>query len=95
MRKWVKNKVFRARNCVFGHFLEIGVSGGLDIANYDSTKCFSTYENGNVSCAIDKLCIISIIYAKKEPKRAKNKVLGTSSDFGWLDWSDIMHLVIF
>ena len=28
---------------------------------------------------------------KKEPKIAKNDVLGTFSDFGWLDWSDIAN----
>ena len=33
------------------------------------------------------LCLISIIHAK----RAKNKVLSTFSDFGWLDWSDIAN----
>ena len=91
MRKWVKNKVFRARNCVFGHFLKIGVSGGLDIANYDSTKCFSTFVNGNMSCIINQICIISIIYAKKSQKGPKNEVLGTFSDFDWLGWSDIAN----
>ena len=30
-----------------------------------------------------------MIYAKKEPKMAKNDALGTFSDFSWLDWSDI------
>ena len=49
MQKWVKNEVFRAKNEDFHYFLEIGVSGGLDIAHYDSTKCFSTFANGNMS----------------------------------------------
>ena len=60
--------VFRARNEVFRHFYEIDVSGGLDIAHYGSTECFSTFGNGNVPCTINKLCIISIIYARKSQK---------------------------
>ena len=28
---------------------------------------------------------------KKVPKRAKDEVLVTFSDFGWLDWSDIAN----
>ena len=39
----------RAKNEVFGHFLEFGTSAGPDIAYYDSTKCFSTFGNGNRS----------------------------------------------
>ena len=49
----------------FGHFLEFGASDGPDIAYYDNTKCFSTFGNGNRSCIINCLCIISIIDAKK------------------------------
>ena len=53
---------------VFGHFLEIGASGRLDVAYHDSRKCFSAFGNDKRSCIINELCIISIIYAKKEPK---------------------------
>ena len=53
MQKWVKDKVFRARNEVFRHFPEIGASGGLDIAPYYSSECFLTFGNGNGSCMIN------------------------------------------
>ena len=42
----------RPRKEVFGHFLEFGLLDRLDIAYYDSTKCFSTFGNGNRSCII-------------------------------------------
>ena len=34
----------------FGHFLEFGLLDRLDIAYYDSTKCFSIFGSGNRSC---------------------------------------------
>ena len=40
----------RAKNEVFGHFLDFGTLDGLDIAYYDSTKCFAAFDNGNRSC---------------------------------------------
>ena len=43
----------RPKKEVFGHFLEFDTSGGLDIAYYDSTKCFSTFGKGNRSCIIN------------------------------------------
>ena len=54
-----QNAVFRARNEVFRHFHEIDVSGGLDIAQYGST--------------INKLCVISIIYARRSQKGPKKR----------------------
>ena len=35
--------------------------------------------------------MITLIYAKNEPKRSKNEVLGTFSEFRWLDLSDIAN----
>ena len=36
--------------------------------------------------------MMSLIYAKKnEPKRSKNEVLGTFSEFRWLDLSNIAN----
>ena len=65
----------RAKNEVFGHYLEIGASDGqiggsdgLDFAYHDSRKCFSAFGNSKRPCIINELCIISIIYAKKESK---------------------------
>ena len=49
----------------FGHFLELGASGGPDIAYYDRTKCSSTFGHGKRSCIINEVCIINVIYAKK------------------------------
>ena len=40
----------RAKNEVFGHFLEFGSSGGLDIAYYDNSKYFSGFGNVDRSC---------------------------------------------
>ena len=91
MQKWIKNEVFRAKNEGFRHFLEFGVSGGLDVVHYYSTECFSTFVNGNVSCIINKLCIISMIYVKKSQKWPKNDAVGTFSEFGWLYWFDIAN----
>ena len=56
----------------FGHFVDFVTSYGLDIAYHDGTKRFSTFENGNRSCIINSLCIISIIYAKN----SENEVFG-------------------
>ena len=58
----------RAKNKVFGHYLEIGVSDGLDIAYLDSRKCLSAFGNGKWSCIIDKQCMLSIIYPKMSQK---------------------------
>ena len=33
----------------FGHFLDFGTWDGLDIAYFDSTKCFAAFDNGNGS----------------------------------------------
>ena len=33
----------------FGHFLDFGTSDALDIAYYDTTKCFPTFGNGSRS----------------------------------------------
>ena len=38
---------------VFGHFLKIGASDGLDIAYLDSGKCFPRFGNGKRSCIIN------------------------------------------
>ena len=46
MQKRAKNEIFRARNEVFGHFLEIGASVGLDIAYFDSAKWSSRFGIG-------------------------------------------------
>ena len=75
----------------FGHFLDFGTSEGLDIAYHDSAKCFLAFGNGDRSCIINQLCIISIIYAKKSQKGPKNEVLGTFTEYGRLDWSDIAN----
>ena len=45
--------VIYAKNEIFGHFLEVGISGGFDIAYNDSTKYFLTLGYGIRSCAID------------------------------------------
>ena len=36
----------RAINEVFGHFIQFGWLDCSDIAYNDSTKCFSTFDNG-------------------------------------------------
>ena len=72
---------------VFGHFVEIGASDGLDIAYLDSRKCFSTFGNGKRSCIINKVCIISIIYAKKSQK----SVFCHFIKIGWFDMADIAY----
>ena len=46
----VSGHLVMARFC---HFLEFGTSEGLDIAYYDSTKCFSTFDHGKRSCVIN------------------------------------------
>ena len=43
----------RAKNEVFGHYLEIGASDGLDVAYHDSRKWFSALGNGKRSCIIN------------------------------------------
>ena len=58
----------RAKNEVFGHFLEFGTSEGLDIVYYDSTMCFSTFDNGLRLCIINLVCIIKHDLCKNEPK---------------------------
>ena len=58
----------RAKNEVLGHFLGIGVLDRLDIAYYDSAKCFSLFGYGKRSCIVNEACVISIIYAKKSQK---------------------------
>ena len=58
----------RAKNEVFGHFLEFGTSDGPDIAYYDRGKCFSSFGDDKRSCIINEVGIISIIYAKKSQK---------------------------
>ena len=60
---------------VFGHFLEFGTSDGSHIADYDSTKCSSTFGHGKGSCIINEVCIINVIYAK-------NEVFGHFLEFG-------------
>ena len=77
----------RAKNEVFGLFLELQWLSPSDIAYYDSTTCFSTFGSGNRSCIINQLCIIGIIYAK----RAKNEVFDHLIKFGWFDWPDIAY----
>ena len=71
----------RAKNEVFGHFLELGLLDRLDIAYYDSIKCFLTSDN---------YCIISIIYAKKEPKMSFLAILSSFVCSNRL----ILHIVI-
>ena len=34
---------------------------------------------------------INMIYVKKSQKWPKNDAVGTFSEFGWLDWSDIAN----
>ena len=43
----------RAKNEVFGHFLDFGDSDRLDIAYDDSPNCFSTYDSCCRSCMIN------------------------------------------
>ena len=43
----------RAKNEVFGHYLEIGASDGLDNAYHDNRKRFSVFGNGKWSCIIN------------------------------------------
>ena len=74
----------RAKIEVFGHFLEFGTSEGLDIAYYDSTKCFSTFDHGKRSCIINQVCIINVIYAK-------NLVFGHFLEFRTSDGSHIAY----
>ena len=43
----------RATNEVFGHYLEIRASDGLDVAYHDSRTCFSAVGNAKGSWIID------------------------------------------
>ena len=58
----------RAKNEVFGHFLDFGDSDRLEIAYDGSAKRFSTCGSGYRSCIINEVCLICIINAKKEAK---------------------------
>ena len=58
----------RAKNEVFGHFLDLGDSDRLEIAYDGSAKCFSTCGSGFRSCMINLVCIMCINCAKKEQK---------------------------
>ena len=43
----------RAKNEVFGHYLEIGASDGLDVGYHDSRQCVWASGNGERSCIIN------------------------------------------
>ena len=60
-----KKEQKRAKNEVFGLFLDFGGSNRLDIAYDGSPKCFSTYGSGYRSCKINQVCIMCINCAKK------------------------------
>ena len=72
----------RAKIEVFGQYLQIGASNGLDVVYHDSRKCFSASGNGKGSCMINYICIISMIFAKMSQKL---RFLSTSlSLVGWI-----------
>ena len=48
--KWIFEWSKEPKKEVFGHFLKFGQLDRLDIAYYDSTKCFSPFGSGNKSC---------------------------------------------
>ena len=56
----------RAKNEVLGHFLKIGASDGLDIADYDRAKRFSAFGDDKRPCIINEACIINVLYVKNE-----------------------------
>ena len=60
-----------------GQFLEFGTSDGIETANYDSTKFFSTFGHGMRSCIDNHASIIGIIYA-----RVESEVLAVFSSLG-------------
>ena len=58
----------RAKKEVFDLYLEFGTSDESHIAYDDSTKGFLIFGHGKRSCIINKVCMISINYAKKSRK---------------------------
>ena len=61
------NEIY-AKNEIFGHFLEFRTLGRLDIEFNDITKCFLTFGYGIRSCTINKVCMNTMLYIKREPK---------------------------
>ena len=59
----------RAKNEVFGHFIEFGWFDWSDIAYDDCTKYLSTFANAYRSWISNQLCISNLIHAKRAKMR--------------------------
>ena len=81
MHFWMIQK---AKNEVFGHFLEFGLLDRLDIAYFDSTKCFPTFSNVTTSWRIIQRWQKCIFEWSKEPKR---RFFGHHSWPSWPSWT--------
>ena len=79
-----------AKNEVFGHFLEFGLSDRLDIAYIDRTKCFLTFSNVTRSSWIIQRSEKCIFEWSKEPKKRFLAIF--LSLVGCIDF--ILHIVI-
>ena len=73
-----------AKNEVFGHFLEFGVSDWLDIAYFNRTKCL--HDLASVSLMLDHSRITKMPFWLNQ--RSKNEALGQILEFGASDWLD-------
>ena len=62
MRKWAKNEAF-------WHFLDFGAQIQLDIAYFDSAKCFLQFSHQFTHVLLNWSCIISVNYAEMAQKR--------------------------
>ena len=80
----------RAKNEVFGHFLEFGLLDQLDIAYRDSTKCFPTFGIVTRSWRIIQKSQKCSFEWSKLPKKSFFTIF-----WSWVCWIDlILHVVI-
>ena len=80
----------KAKNEVFGHFLEFGLLDRLDIAYCDSTKCFPTFGNVTRSWRIIQRSQKCFFEWSKRPKKRFLAIF--LSLVCWIDM--ILHIVI-
>ena len=77
-----------AKNVAFGHYLVFGLLDGLDIAYFDSNKCFPTFGKVTRSWRIIQKSRKCIFEWSKEPKK---RFLAIFWGFGLLDRLDIAY----
>ena len=76
----------KAKNEVFGHFLEFGLLDRLDIAYCDSTKCLPTFGNVTRSSWIIQKSEKCIFEWSKVPKRGFSRLRSFGSTWYCLWW---------